>query len=144
MAESNRTWMRFQWRTHKLLWNLSGGRLGRRVAGMPVLELVTIGHKSGQERQILISYVGDDDAPLVVGSNAGRDVDPAWVKNLRVNPRARMRLGGERREVQAVELAGSEHAAAWAQAVAASPAYADYAEALTRPIPIFRIDSVDR
>ena len=93
MAESNRTWMRFQWRTHKLLWNLSGGRLGRRVAGMPVLELVTIGHKSGQERQILISYVGDDDAPLVVGSNAGRDVDPAWVKNLRVNPRARMRLG---------------------------------------------------
>ena len=71
MAETNRTWMRFQWRMHKLIWNLSGGRLGQKVVGLPVLELVTIGHKSGQERQILITYFGSDDAPIIVGTNAG-------------------------------------------------------------------------
>jgi deazaflavin-dependent oxidoreductase (nitroreductase family) len=144
MAESNRQWMRFQWRMHKLIWNLSGGRLGRRVIGMPVLELVTIGHKSGQERQILITYVGSDDAPMIVGTNAGRDVDPAWVRNLRANPQARMRLGGQWREVEAHEPDGVEYAAAWDQAMAASPGYAAYAKELTRPIPIFRLDAVHR
>ncbi len=143
MAESNRKWMRFQWRTHKLLWNLSGGRLGRKVIGKPVLELVTIGHKSGQERQILISYLGADDAPIIVGTNAGRDIDPAWARNLRANPQARMRLAGRWREVQAIELAAAEHEAAWDLAVATSPAYAGYANVLTRPIPIFRLDPID-
>ena len=143
MAESNRSWMRFQWRIHKLVWNLSGGRLGRRVAGSPVLELVTTGHKSGQERQILINYFGSDDGPVIVGTNAGRDVDPAWVKNLRANPQAKMRLGGQWRRVEGHELDGAEHTSAWEQAVAASPVYAAYAEEMTRPIPIMRLDPVD-
>ena len=141
MAETNRTWMRFQWRMHKLIWNLSGGRLGQKVVGLPVLELVTIGHKSGQERQILITYFGSDDAPIIVGTNAGRDADPAWVQNLRVTPAARMRQAGRWREVAAHELAGADHATAWDQAVTASQAYADYAEVLNRPIPIFRLDA---
>jgi deazaflavin-dependent oxidoreductase (nitroreductase family) len=140
MAETNRTWMRFQWKMHKLVWNLSGGRLGRKVVGMPVLELVTIGHKSGQERQILITYVEHQGAPAIIGTNAGRNVDPAWVKNLRANPRARMRLAGEWRDIDAHELAGADHEAAWAEAVAASSVYAGYAEVLTRPIPIFRLE----
>ena len=143
MAESNRTWMRFQWRMHKLIWNLSGGRLGRKVIGLPVLELVTVGHKTGRERQILINYFGSDEAPQIVGTNAGRDSDPAWAKNLRANPRARLRRQGQWRATRAVELAGPDHAAAWDQAVAASPVYAGYAEVLTRPIPIFRLDSDD-
>lgn len=140
MAESNRTWMRFQWKMHKLVWNLSGGRLGRKVVGMPVLELVTIGHKSGQVRQILITYVGSSDAPVIVGTNAGRDTDPAWVKNLRANPRARVRLAGRWRDVDAHELAGADHEAAWDEAVTTAPAYATYAEVLTRPIPVFRLE----
>ena len=140
MAESHRTWMRLQWRLHKLIWNLSGGRLGRKVLGMPVLELVTVGRKSGRERQILITYVGSADAPLIVGTNAGRDVDPAWVKNLRANAQARLRTAGHWRDVVAIELAGADHEAAWDKAVEASSAYSDYAEVLTRPIPIFRLD----
>ena len=143
MAESNRMWMRLQWRMHKMLWNLSGGRLGRKAAGMPVLELITIGHKSGQERQILISYLGADDAPIIVGTNAGRDVDPAWARNIRANPQARMRIAGRWRGVQAVELPAAEHEAAWDLAVVTSPLYAEYARVLTRPIPIFRLDPVD-
>lgn len=55
MAEATRRSTRFQWRMHLLLWNLSGGRLGRRVVGMPVVELITTGRKSGVPRQILIT-----------------------------------------------------------------------------------------
>jgi deazaflavin-dependent oxidoreductase (nitroreductase family) len=140
MAETNRTWMRFQWRMHKLLWNLSGGRLGRKVIGMPVLELVTIGHKSGQERQILITYVEHNGFPAIIGTNAGRDVDPAWVKNLRANRKARARWNGRWRDVVATELSGNELDQVWGEAVAVNPGYATYAESLTRPVPIFRLD----
>lgn len=141
MAESNRTTMRLQWRLHKLIWNLSGGRLGRRTIGMPVVELVTVGHKSGQERQILITYVEDEGVPTIIGTNAGKDVDPAWVKNLRANPNARARWDGQWRDVRGIELEGEDHARVWDEAVAVNPGYAEYRDDLTRPVPIIRLDT---
>ena len=140
MPEANRTKMRFQWKLHKFIWNLSGGRIGRKVTGLPVLELITIGHKSGQERQILILYVDCDGVPAIIGTNAGRDVDPAWVKNLRANPKARARWEGKWRDVTAVELSGDEYERTWANAINAAPAYTEYKDGLTRPIPIMRLD----
>ncbi len=139
MAESNRTMMRFQWRAHKLIWNLSGGLLGRRVVGMPVLELVTIGRKSGVERTILITYVDSGGTPAIVGTNAGRDSDPAWVHNLRANPEARARWSGRWRKVVAEELEGEARDAAWAAAVDLNSGYTDYLEGMTRPVPIMRL-----
>lgn len=127
--------MRVQWRAHKLIWNLSGGRLGRRVLGMPVLELVTTGHRSGEPRSILISYLETEDGPAVAGTNAGADRDPAWVKNLRADPEARVREAGTWRDVRARFLDGEEHAEVWERFLPID-GYAGYAEILTRPIPI--------
>ena len=140
MAESNRTSMRLQWRLHKVLWNSSGGRLGRRVLGMPVGEVVTIGRTSGQERQILISYVEDAGAPAIIGTNAGRDRDPAWAHNLRAQPEVRARWDGRWHRVRATELDGDAWDRVWAAGIAANPGYADYARDLTRRVPIFRLD----
>ncbi|MBT8202794.1 MAG: nitroreductase family deazaflavin-dependent oxidoreductase [Acidimicrobiia bacterium] len=136
---NNRTKMRLQWRMHKLVWNLSGGRLGRRIGEMPVVELITTGRKSGQERQILITFLEDDGGPILIGTNAGLDRDPAWVHNLRANPTARARWNGTWRTVQGVELAGTERAAAWQAAVDAFAGYADYAAGLTRTVPIVQL-----
>ena len=141
MSETNRTFMRFQWQAHRLLWNLSGGRLGRKVAGMPVLELVTIGRKSGEPRQILISYVEYEGSPALVGTNAGRNVDPAWMLNLRADPHARARWDGTWRDITARELTGSAHRQVWEEAVRVNSAYTGYAESLTRPIPIVLLTS---
>jgi deazaflavin-dependent oxidoreductase (nitroreductase family) len=140
MPESNRTFMRIQWRLHKALWNASSGRLGRRVVGMPVVEVVTVGRRSGVELQILITYVQDGGAPAIVGTNAGRDADPAWAHNLRANPDASARWDGTWHDIRAVELDGEPWERAWAAAVAANPGYADYAAGLSRPIPIFRLE----
>lgn len=139
MAEANRVAMRVQWALHKLAWNLSGGRIGTKVVGMSVVELVTIGHKSGEERQVLLNYVELEGAPVVIGSNAGRDSDPAWVRNLRANPRARARWGGRWHDVVAEELEGTVRESAWEAAVAVSEGYRGYAEGMTRPIPILRL-----
>jgi deazaflavin-dependent oxidoreductase (nitroreductase family) len=140
MGESNRRKMRFQWRMHKLIWNASGGRLGRNVAGMPVLELETIGRKSGQPRRILITYVECEGAPTIIGTNAGRDADPAWVLNLRSRPAARARWDGRWRGVTAVELDGQDHAKAWEAGVSANPGYEEYRRGLTRAVPIMRLE----
>ncbi len=141
MPESNRTFMRFQWRMHKWLWNASGGRLGRKVAGLPVLELITIGRRSGDERQILINYIDSDGRPAIIGSNAGRNSDPAWVLNLRANPEARARWDGTWHDVVGVELAGGERQAVWESAVAANSGYATYADGMSRQIPIVRLEA---
>ncbi|MDX1691607.1 MAG: nitroreductase family deazaflavin-dependent oxidoreductase [Acidimicrobiia bacterium] len=140
MAEMNRTLARLAWRVHKLVWYASGGRLGRRVRGMPVLELVTVGRRSGEERQILITYVEDEAGPVVIGTNAGKDRDPAWVHNLRAEPRARARWDGRWRDVTAVELQGDERTRAWERAVSINDDYADYADGLSREIPVIRLE----
>ena len=132
--------IRLQWRAHKLIWAISGGRLGRRVSGMPVLELVTIGRKSGLERQVLITYMDDDGVPAMVGTNAGKDVDPAWVLNLRANPKARARWDGEWHDVTAVELSGDDHERVWNRAIATNSGFRTYGDQLTRPIPIIRLE----
>ena len=140
MPESNRTVVRLQWRLHKALWNASGGRLGRRAIGMPVVEVVTIGRRSGEERQILITYVEDAGRPAIVGTNAGRDADPAWAHNLRAHPEVTARWDGRWHEVEAVELEGDAWRQVWNAAVAANPGYVDYAADLRRHIPIFRLE----
>jgi deazaflavin-dependent oxidoreductase (nitroreductase family) len=140
MKQLDRRAMQFLWRAHKLVWNWSGGRLGGKILGLPVLELITLGHKSGRERQILINYFDDDGNPAIIGTNAGKDTDPAWVKNLRANPQARARWDGKWHDVTGVEVDGDDHDRVWEQAAAASNAYADYAKVLTRPIPIIRLE----
>lgn len=134
--------MRLQWRAHRLVWNLSGGRLGRRVLGMPVLELETTGHRSGEPRSILISYLETEAGPAIAGTNAGADRDPAWVRNLRAEPEARAREGGVWRDVRARFLEGDEFDAVWVR-FAEIGDYADYATMLTRPIPVVVLESVD-
>jgi deazaflavin-dependent oxidoreductase (nitroreductase family) len=109
---------------------------------MPVLELVTTGRSSGQPRQILISYVDLGGGPAIVGTNAGRDVAPAWVRNLRADPVARARWDGTWHDVRGVELEGEEWQRAWDAAVAANPGYAAYLDGMTRTVPIVRLERI--
>lgn len=138
-----RSWMRFQWKAHKLVWNLSGGRLGSRAVGMPILELVTTGHRSGQARSILISYVETPDGLAIAGTNAGVDYDPAWVKNLSADKNARVRQQAKWREVRARFLEGPEWDAAWDLFLEHS-GYADYQRMTARHIPIVLLESSDQ
>jgi deazaflavin-dependent oxidoreductase (nitroreductase family) len=134
--------MRMQWRLHRLVWRLSGGRLGRRVLGMPVLELVTVGHRSGQQRRVLLSYVPTESGPALAGSNAGAQQDPAWARNLRARPEARVREAGEWRDVRARFLDGEEYQQVWELFAAASDAYPSYRQITGRPIPLVVLEAV--
>src|SRR5262245_62487452 len=86
---------------HSAIYRLSGGRVGGRLSGMPMLLLTTRGRRSGRERTLPLLYVADEKGWVVVASNAGDDRHPAWWLNLRARPEARVQVGRERCAVRA-------------------------------------------
>lgn len=136
--------MEVVWKIHKALWNVSGGRLGATSGGMPVLELTTIGRKSGQPRSVLLHYVPHGQSYLVLGSHLGRDAPPAWSLNLDANPRATVKTPhrGEQ-DVVARTAEGDEREELWAKAVATKRDYAVYESRTDRTIPVYVLEPAD-
>ena len=132
--------MRRSWRLHKLVWKLSGGRVGSRVRGVDVLELVTRGHKSGEPRSVLLFFLPSENGWLVAGSNAGAGHDPAWVKNLRANPSARVVVGGKRHNVVASFLENEERSEAYRRFVDTYDDYATYEQMVDRTIAVVHLE----
>ena len=135
-TDADRRRYRFLWRAHKAVWRASGGRLMNRMAGMPVLELTTIGRVSGEPRSVLLTYVEAGDGYAVIASNAGHPSPPQWYLNLQADPAGRVRVGGRKVTVTARQAAGPERDALWSLAVEAHPGYEGYAAAAGRVIPV--------
>jgi deazaflavin-dependent oxidoreductase (nitroreductase family) len=107
---------------------------------MPVLQLVTTGHRSGERRSVLLTHLPDGDAVVVIGTNAGADHDPAWARNLQADPSCRFRRDGRWSQATATFLDGDERERWWNAAVAANGAYEHYAAGLERVVPVVRLD----
>ena len=72
---------------HRAMIKISGGRLGWTGADMPVLELTTIGRKSGKPRTVMLTSPYQEGTTMaIVASRGGDDQHPAWFLNLRDNP----------------------------------------------------------
>ena len=79
--------------------------------------------------------IGDDLA--LVGTNFGREHEPAWVGNLRADPRAAVEYRGTRIDVTARDATPEEHAAVLREAAHIYPGYAAYEERISaREIPV--------
>ena len=105
------------------------------------VKLTTTGAKSGARRLVTL-YAwkdGEDSRDLIlVGSWAGASRDPAWVHNLRANPRATVKVALEVWEVDAAEITDrAERARLWELVVERFPQYATYQGRTTREIPLF-------
>ena len=117
----------------------SRGRLGAGVAGRPVLLLTTTGRRTGKPRTQPLLFLREGDCYLVAASFSGHDDDPAWLKNLKVNPNATVTIAGRATSVLAIVVAPSERARLWPRFPALFPAYARYQRATTREIPVVRL-----
>ncbi len=105
---------------HRAVLHLSGGRLLRRPFGMPVVELRTVGRRSGRPRvTMLTAPVVDGERVVLVASKGGDDRDPDWFKNLVANPEIELTLGGRTRQMRARRAAPEEKEVLWPQVVAA-------------------------
>jgi deazaflavin-dependent oxidoreductase (nitroreductase family) len=113
-----------------------------KVGGLPggtVLLLHTTGAKSGKPRLSPLAYVPIDGRMLIVGSYLGSPKDPAWVHNLRANPRARVEVGTDTYDVVAHELAREERDKLYARVTQLAPVVADYQSKTDRVIPLFEL-----
>jgi deazaflavin-dependent oxidoreductase (nitroreductase family) len=127
---------------HRFVYQKSGGLIGGRLpGGKRFLLLTTVGRKTGMRRVMPLLYVPVDDRIVVVASNAGDDRAPAWWLNLESQPRARIQVGTEEREVSARRAEGDELAALWPRLDASYPPYAQYRERTPREIPVVVLES---
>lgn len=81
------------------------------LAGLPVLDLVTVGRRSGLPRPARVLAIPFHDTLALLGTNFGRPKTPAWVLNLEADPRASVAHRGVAREVVARPATGGERAA---------------------------------
>jgi F420H(2)-dependent quinone reductase len=125
---------------HRVLYRASGGRIGGRVWGLPILLLTTTGRRSGRARTTPLCYLPAGDALVVVASNGGMDWFPDWWLNLLEQPQAEVRAGRDRRAVVARRAAPDEHARLWAELTAIAPGYLRYRARTEREIPLVLLE----
>jgi F420H(2)-dependent quinone reductase len=125
---------------HTALYRASGGRIGSRMVGMPVLLLTTTGRRSGKSRTTPLLYVREGDAIVVVASNGGSDYVPAWWLNLLSDPHAEVEIGRARTCVTARKASPEEHPRLWREFTSAFSGYAKYATKTAREIPVVLLE----
>ncbi|SIS00368.1 nitroreductase/quinone reductase family protein [Williamsia sterculiae] len=122
---------------HAVVLRVSGRRLLTKPYGMPVVELHTVGRKSGKPRSCyLTSPVHDDHRVVLVASKGGDDRHPDWYHNLVARPDAELVMDGTRRSVRARVADPAEKADLWPRIVQAYKGYANYQKRTTRDIPV--------
>ncbi len=117
----------------------NGGKVGGPFEGGTLLLLHTTGAKSGQPRVSPLAYLTIDGKMLIVGSYAGAPRSPAWVHNLRANPKAFIEVGTQAYEVDVRELPDDERAATYPKLAELAPVFAEYQAKTTRAIPLFEL-----
>jgi deazaflavin-dependent oxidoreductase (nitroreductase family) len=127
-------------KANRVLFRLSGGRVGSRVLGVPVGLLTTTGRRSGRPRTVPVVILDEGSRFLVASSNSGLDSAPAWYLNLRASPNAAMRTRAGTVRVIARELKGSERAEAWVRLEEHNRLLGAYQSCTRRQIAVFALD----
>ncbi|HYJ54746.1 MAG TPA: nitroreductase family deazaflavin-dependent oxidoreductase [Mycobacterium sp.] len=117
----------------------NGGKVGGPFEGGTLLLLHTTGAKTGKTRLSPLAYLTIDDKMLIIGSYAGAPKDPAWVHNLRANPRAYIEVGTDAYDVDVRELPDDERDATYPKLTEVAPVFAEYQAKTTRAIPLFEL-----
>jgi F420H(2)-dependent quinone reductase len=125
---------------HRAIYSASGGRVGSRIAGMPVLLLTTVGRKTGRERTSPLTYFEEDGAIVLVASYGGRPHNPDWFENLVAAGEGEVTIGRERRRMRARRATADERSKWWPRIVETYDGYAKYQAKTTREIPLAILD----
>jgi deazaflavin-dependent oxidoreductase (nitroreductase family) len=126
---------------HRTVTTLSGGRVGRRAFGMPVVDLFTVGRRSGRPRATILTVpVVENGSLVLVASKGGDDRSPEWYLNLVAHPEVEITLDGARRPYRARTATPEEKAELWPRVTAQYRGYATYQTRSQRDIPLVICD----
>jgi deazaflavin-dependent oxidoreductase (nitroreductase family) len=124
---------------HVALYRMSGGRVGNKIADLPVLLITTFGRKSGLSYTNPVVYIKDGHDYLVSASTGGMDWHPGWYLNLKQRPEVKIEIGDKTFNVQAVIMDGEERKRLYEKFKAASSNFMKYENGTSREIPVVRL-----
>jgi len=117
------------------------GQFGNRL-----LLLTTKGARSGEPHTTPLMYHRDGQRYVIVASKGGAPDNPAWYRNLKANPLARVEVGAktgtETFEVRAREAEGEERERLFAERVAIAPGFGEYQRMTSRQIPVMILERI--
>jgi deazaflavin-dependent oxidoreductase (nitroreductase family) len=100
------------------------------------LILGTRGRKSGEWRKTPLIYQEHDGDYLVVASQGGRPLHPAWYLNLSEDPEVEVQVRGDKFKARARTATPEEKPEMWKKMTATWPAYDEYQQKTEREIPV--------
>jgi deazaflavin-dependent oxidoreductase (nitroreductase family) len=122
---------------HQAALKLTGGRWPRTIGGMATVELHTVGRRTGERRTTpLTAPILEPDRVVLVASRGGHPENPGWYKNLVAHPDVELTIGEATTPWRARTADPEEKARLWPDLVRANRAYAGYAKATERDIPV--------
>jgi deazaflavin-dependent oxidoreductase (nitroreductase family) len=122
---------------HRLVFDVSQGKVAGKTGGMPVVKLTTTGRKSGKPRTTMLTSPLEEDGNVVlVASYGGDDRHPMWYSNLVANPDVEVVMNGANRKMHARVAEGDERTRLWETLTARHSNYAGYQRRTSRQIPV--------
>lgn len=107
------------------------------MTGVPVIELITTGAKTGLRRTTILLALPHGQQLILVASFFGSPRHPAWYCNLIAHPEVEVQYRNEKAEYLAKETTGAERQACWQAAVQVYQGYEAYErKASPRRIPV--------
>jgi deazaflavin-dependent oxidoreductase (nitroreductase family) len=127
-------------RLHRALYQLTDGRVGRRLVHNDMLLLTTTGRRTGRPHTVPLLYLGEGDTLVVIASYGGRDRHPAWYLNLVATPEVEVQVRKGRFRARARTAGPEERSSWWPRVVAAYGDYAVYQTRTDRMIPVVLLE----
>lgn len=121
------------------LYRLTGGRYPSILGWIATAPLVTVGARTGEPREVQLTYFHDGPDPILIASNGGGPRHPQWYHNLLACPECEF---GDRHYVATEVTDPDEYDRLYVLAEKVFAGYRDYrtkTAALGRRIPVFRL-----
>lgn len=113
------------------------------LAGKPHLIMTSTGARTGDPREAILSFVRDGEKYVVAGTASGAPKDPAWVRNVIVNPIVKVEAKGRTFQARAqVVTDEATYQRLWAAHVESRPDFAAYPAKAGRKIPIITLEPI--
>jgi deazaflavin-dependent oxidoreductase (nitroreductase family) len=117
----------------------TGGKDGHEWNGAPTLLLTTTGRRTGERRRTALIYGRDGDDYIVVASQGGKPVHPAWYLNLAADPEVEVQVNDEVFPARAETVDDADRARLWPEMAEIWPDFDTYRTKTERTIPVVRL-----
>ena len=117
-----------------------GKHTASEILGWDIVQLTTIGAKTGQLRTMPLLALFDDEKIALIASSLGRAHHPGWYYNLKKNPECNNQQKGRSKKYIARETESDERDKYWQLALSFYQGYEKYKERAGRKIPVMVLE----